>query len=873
MSSYDIYYSQHRIIGVMFTLPWNLQPESTTTHLSKETSDEQKQTSTKTSAWEAIKRSLLTEAGLIPSSESDGKFKKQPSTTSSRFVTSSSNPNDESPWAHYYAYANSLGHSSSFGPLSNKAYSTIGIVSTKRQPQRQLNPKPQRPSSQLEARVSDVDHDNLDSFGFPTDNLEITPPKKRHSRRMSEHVIYRQNEEESSSNHKSQKDKQNSLSSNSYNSNLVENEEKSMSVQQRLLASMFRRQQVASVRRFSQSNRSSPSQIRYNARNAATEIDHQDWQEQQDQMRYSEVGGTSDRQHGSSYTGDWHNKPTQSRKSDNDSRLKRNYNNDGSPKSFKSRNHPTKSQFKPHIYAQSEYHQTTRFKPRHDITTIEEVDDGLNEWGLPKNLVATKYDDEPDPEEEEGHKAISIEDENEIEEEGLSILSGSRDHDFDNESFYEGDQFNEEPVYDDEYFDDNMSTYDEIAKSFRFDEIKKSIYSGSNFETTKKSKEKPKVAKKNQKTKLSYEDTKPDQQPDVPVKPKKLKKTSQYHNNSGSSNTTAVETFNFSSGLNRETSKPVSNSLNNKKDRPKPSQEFKNIQTLFYFTFLLNFPRLQRTYIQYLIILQYGSLKYKTRHTLKLLILLRACLNKLSREEKASSIENDTIKPSQTKTKDKTHSIYITNKTLGQDNDREIPFTDPDFYKNPHSSRPNSSISKPTSYQDSSSYKSNYKERYYTPSNRSISSKRSRKREKSSEPPEKQSFKQSSRANVRNDACESDSNSQTENSSLQATEHFKKQDRVVSGQGVFKGQYKLSPSRSSYESSRQKRTVPPTSDRRETRKESNTDISLSFTPPTPLNPNSKSPAGSSPNRLLERFKEGNVMKSQSGDQNFSPFGF
>lgn len=65
---------------------------------------------------------------------------------------------------------------------------------------------------------------------------------------------------------------------------------------------------------------------------------------------------------------------------------------------------PTK---RSHIYAQSEYHNDGAYKARQlkraskYSTIAEEVDDGLNEWGLPKLLVATRYEDEP--EEEDGN--------------------------------------------------------------------------------------------------------------------------------------------------------------------------------------------------------------------------------------------------------------------------------------------------------------------------------------------------------------------------------------------------------------------------------------------------------------------------------------
>lgn len=78
----------------------------------------------------------------------------------------------------------------------------------------------------------------------------------------------------------------------------------------------------------------------------------------------------------------------------------------------------------------------------------EEFDDGLNEWGLPKVLVATRYDDEPDPEEEEEEGLSGYEPEMENvddlksvnsgaffdeEEAGLegNTSEGSRAHDFD----------------------------------------------------------------------------------------------------------------------------------------------------------------------------------------------------------------------------------------------------------------------------------------------------------------------------------------------------------------------------------------------------------------------------------------------------------
>lgn len=54
-------------------------------------------------------------------------------------------------------------------------------------------------------------------------------------------------------------------------------------------------------------------------------------------------------------------------------------------------------------YAQSEYGGGYEANWKRDAFTKSrstEVDDGLNEWGLPKILVANRYDDEPEPEED-----------------------------------------------------------------------------------------------------------------------------------------------------------------------------------------------------------------------------------------------------------------------------------------------------------------------------------------------------------------------------------------------------------------------------------------------------------------------------------------
>lgn len=63
---------------------------------------------------------------------------------------------------------------------------------------------------------------------------------------------------------------------------------------------------------------------------------------------------------------------------------------------------PLKSQQqKKHIFPHSEYHDDRYGSngqqriAKYD-TTAEEVDDGLNEWGLPKMLVTTRYEDEPE---------------------------------------------------------------------------------------------------------------------------------------------------------------------------------------------------------------------------------------------------------------------------------------------------------------------------------------------------------------------------------------------------------------------------------------------------------------------------------------------
>lgn len=53
-----------------------------------------------------------------------------------------------------------------------------------------------------------------------------------------------------------------------------------------------------------------------------------------------------------------------------------------------------------HIYAQSEYNDGAyetfgQRQRKQSISTVDEVEDGLNEWGLPKLLVATHYEGEP----------------------------------------------------------------------------------------------------------------------------------------------------------------------------------------------------------------------------------------------------------------------------------------------------------------------------------------------------------------------------------------------------------------------------------------------------------------------------------------------
>lgn len=58
---------------------------------------------------------------------------------------------------------------------------------------------------------------------------------------------------------------------------------------------------------------------------------------------------------------------------------------------------------KRHAYAQSEYggaYGANQQRNAFAKLNSTEVDDGLNEWGLPKILVANRYDDEPEPEED-----------------------------------------------------------------------------------------------------------------------------------------------------------------------------------------------------------------------------------------------------------------------------------------------------------------------------------------------------------------------------------------------------------------------------------------------------------------------------------------
>lgn len=468
----------------MFDISWDRSGDDFDTRSS--TTSVSPNTRTSESTWAALKRSLFLDGSYFPISsknKSSNSNLSKPSDTNSKypvdnhlsassekaakkyrnFITApkTSSSNDD-PWAYYYAYTNAVANAnSSFKNkhVANKAYSTAGIVALNDIPSQASNTKNKRA---VQAQSNPMSNNTLQKQKRKSNPSSIDNPKKNNSSNKSSSKSGALNPSTSSLASGSAaysiappRERAPTNTPSAKNEPIPASISPTDSIRETLLASMFRKQHDIAQRRSERIGSYS------SASSLASTVPSSPATSKTTNDDYSDFYGFDPYDYG--------------------------------------RNQSYSS---PHVYAQSEYggeyfidsslkhlpplrnpsHNKKHFKHQRNYSTgsvltetidevEEEVDDGLNEWGLPKILVATKYEDEPDPEELLNQPHYHIEND------GANVLkethqdSGNQQENFGVASLAELYKHEEEVLEDIQHEAElNSVKYEKVAKSYGLDD-------------------------------------------------------------------------------------------------------------------------------------------------------------------------------------------------------------------------------------------------------------------------------------------------------------------------------------------------------------------------------------------------------------------